>query len=107
MFGPNGMSGGIETNEIAGPDVDGSDAEAGWAGIETIEIHQTLQRPLEIADVVEAGGLDRPDGLQPRRQGPRGEETSRPSPRLRIPNDDSERGRRTDPSQDDAGYRLA
>ena len=70
------MGSGVEPNEIARSDVDGADTQADCASIEAIKIHQMLQRQLEIADVVEAGGLDRPGRLQPRRHGPRGEEAS-------------------------------
>src|ERR1700754_4507954 len=54
VLGPNDVSGGVKTNEIAGPYVDRADAEASCAGIDTVEIHETLQRAPEIADVVKA-----------------------------------------------------
>ena len=69
------MSGGVEVNKIARPDIDRARAEARHPGIEAIEIHQALQRVLEVPGIVEAGRPERPAGLQPRRHGPRGEES--------------------------------
>src|SRR5690242_3008477 len=75
VFGSDRIGISIEINEIARPDVHSASAEARSTRVETIEIYQTLEGMLESADVVEAGGLDRPGGLQPRGQRPRSEES--------------------------------
>jgi hypothetical protein len=66
----------VEIDEIAGAHVDRPDAETCDASIQAVEIHQMLERALEIFGVIEAGGLDRPAGLQPRRHRPHGEKSA-------------------------------
>ena len=70
------MGGRVEIGEITGPDVDRAGAEADCAGIETIEVNESLKRAHDIARVVEASGLDRSGRLEPRRHRSCREETS-------------------------------
>jgi hypothetical protein len=49
---PDPVGVGIEVGEIAGPNIDGSDAEARFARIDPIEVDQTLQRALEFACII-------------------------------------------------------
>ena len=72
MLGPDGVRRRVEIDEVTRPDVDGADAQARPAGIETIKIDQTLQRALEIPGVVEARGFDRSARLKPRDHRARG-----------------------------------
>jgi hypothetical protein len=69
------VSAGVEIDEVAGPDIDRARAEARHPGIEAIEIHQALERALEVAGVVEAGCPERSAPLQPRHYGSRREES--------------------------------
>src|SRR6266536_387828 len=62
---PDGVSGVVEIDEVAGSDVDRARAEARHPGVESIEIHQTLQCLLEGIGVVKAGCFARPTRLHP------------------------------------------
>ena len=76
MLRPDGVSGGVEIDEIAGPDIDGARAEARHPGIEAIKIDQALQRSLERFGVIEAGRRERAARLQPGHNRSRGEEAA-------------------------------
>ena len=72
---PDGVGRVIETDEVAGSDVDRACAEARHPGVESIKIHQTLQRIPERLRIVEAGRPERPARLQPGHQRARREES--------------------------------
>jgi hypothetical protein len=76
VFGPDGMCRAVKIGEITGSEIDRAGAEAGCAAIETIEVDESLQRALQIARVVEAGGLDRSCRLKPRKHRSCREKTS-------------------------------
>jgi hypothetical protein len=60
----------VETDEVAGPDVDGAYAQSRAAGVDAVKIDQALQRALEISGIIEARRLDRSGRLKPRPDGP-------------------------------------
>src|SRR6266576_7038837 len=68
-----------EINEISRPDVHCADAEAKVPGVQTIEIHQALQRALEGTGIEEACRLCGSGRLQPWRERARREEAIRSS----------------------------
>ena len=82
--GPDGMGGSVEIDHIAGPHVHGPCAEPRHTGVDAIEIHETLQRRLQRAGVVDAGGGKRSTRLQPRRERPRGKKSVRPKYRSKA-----------------------
>jgi len=66
MFRPDRMRVVIKASEVAAPNVHGADAEACGAGIDAVEVHQALQGPLQLAGVVDAGGVNCSGWLKPR-----------------------------------------
>ena len=56
----------IKVSEVAAPNVHGADAEACGAGIDAVEVHQALQGPLQLAGVLDAGGVNCSGWLKPR-----------------------------------------
>jgi len=62
MLGPDAISRVVEIGEVAGGHVDGADAEPQVAGIDAIEIHQALERPLERGGVIVARLVDAAGG---------------------------------------------
>ena len=70
VFRPDAVRGGIEISEIAGPHIDGADAQARRPVIDAIEIDQPLQRLLERACVVVACRPHGAAGPEPGRHRP-------------------------------------
>src|SRR5262249_38631246 len=58
VLGADGMCRSIEVHEIAGTHVYGPDAQPGFAGIDTLEVDETLERSLQQLRVVEARRLE-------------------------------------------------
>src|SRR5690242_17081399 len=65
MLGSDRVCRVVEINEIAGHDIDRTDTEARLARVDAVEIHQTLERPLERRRIIIAGCFHRSGGLQP------------------------------------------
>jgi hypothetical protein len=75
---PDDTSVRVEINEISRSDVHCADAEAKVPGVQTIEIHQALQRALEGTGIEEARRLRGSGRLQPWRERACREEAIRP-----------------------------
>jgi hypothetical protein len=59
MLGTDCVRPGVEIDEITCRDIDGADAEANLAGIESIEVYQALQGAFENSGIVEASRINR------------------------------------------------
>jgi hypothetical protein len=66
VLGPDDVGGVVEIDEIAGADIDRTDAETHLGRIDAIEVDKILERGLELSAVVVAGRFDGAGRLQPR-----------------------------------------